>query len=86
MGEDDASKVPITVITGFLGAGKTTLVNHILQGERGRRDTRPQQQRACMGLLAQQSSYQDRACDLQHDVSLPHFTFVLQATMARRLL
>lgn len=25
-------KVPVTVITGFLGAGKTTLVNHILQG------------------------------------------------------
>lgn len=26
-------QVPITVITGFLGAGKTTLVNNILQGE-----------------------------------------------------
>lgn len=26
------SKVPITVVTGFLGAGKTTLVNHILKG------------------------------------------------------
>lgn len=24
--------MPVTVITGFLGAGKTTLVNHILQG------------------------------------------------------
>ncbi|WP_342641552.1 CobW family GTP-binding protein [Rhodoligotrophos ferricapiens] len=27
--------VPVTVIGGFLGAGKTTLVNHILQGEHG---------------------------------------------------
>lgn len=27
---DDADKTPVTVITGFLGAGKTTLVNYIL--------------------------------------------------------
>lgn len=27
---DEASKTPVTVITGFLGAGKTTLVNYIL--------------------------------------------------------
>eukprot|EP00882_Tetradesmus_deserticola_P023381 GHRQ01025443.1.p1 GENE.GHRQ01025443.1~~GHRQ01025443.1.p1 ORF type:complete len:105 (+),score=3.93 GHRQ01025443.1:142-456(+) len=26
-------KVPVTVVTGFLGAGKTTLVNHILKGD-----------------------------------------------------
>jgi cobalamin biosynthesis protein CobW len=25
------SKVPTTVITGFLGAGKTTLIRHLLQ-------------------------------------------------------
>lgn len=35
MADEDERKVPITVITGFLGAGKTTLVNHILQGEFG---------------------------------------------------
>jgi tRNA A37 threonylcarbamoyladenosine biosynthesis protein TsaE len=34
MAEDDA-KVPVTVVTGFLGAGKTTLVNHILKGAMG---------------------------------------------------
>jgi predicted ATPase len=34
MGSNDADRVPITVITGFLGAGKTTLINHILKGER----------------------------------------------------
>lgn len=30
--DEGVQKVPVTVITGFLGAGKTTLVNHILQG------------------------------------------------------
>jgi cobalamin biosynthesis protein CobW len=27
----DTGKVPVTVITGFLGAGKTTLVRHVLE-------------------------------------------------------
>jgi len=31
------SKVPTTVITGFLGAGKTTLVRHLLENAKGRR-------------------------------------------------
>ncbi|MER7081485.1 GTPase, G3E family [Saccharopolyspora kobensis] len=31
------SKIPVTVLTGFLGAGKTTLVNHILTAEHGHR-------------------------------------------------
>ncbi len=30
-------KVPATVITGFLGAGKTTLVRHLLENADGRR-------------------------------------------------
>jgi len=30
-------KIPATVITGFLGAGKTTLVRHLLENARGRR-------------------------------------------------
>lgn len=30
-------KIPVTVITGFLGAGKTTLVRHLLQQNGGRR-------------------------------------------------
>jgi cobalamin biosynthesis protein CobW len=30
-------KIPVTVITGFLGAGKTTLVRHLLQNNDGRR-------------------------------------------------
>lgn len=29
--------VPVTVVTGFLGSGKTTLINHILTAEHGRR-------------------------------------------------
>lgn len=32
-----AAKVPTTVITGFLGAGKTTLVRHVLENAGGRR-------------------------------------------------
>eukprot|EP00775_Hariotina_reticulata_P009293 gene9293-9458_t len=34
---EDPAKVPVTVVTGFLGAGKTTLVNHILQGAHGKK-------------------------------------------------
>ncbi len=30
-------KVPTTVVTGFLGAGKTTLIRHLLQNAKGRR-------------------------------------------------
>lgn len=30
-------KIPVTVITGFLGAGKTTLVRHLLQNNHGKR-------------------------------------------------
>ena len=32
-----ASKVPVTIITGFLGAGKTTLIRHTLENADGRR-------------------------------------------------
>jgi cobalamin biosynthesis protein CobW len=32
-----ASKIPVTVITGFLGSGKTTLIRHLLQNNQGRR-------------------------------------------------
>jgi len=31
------NKVPTTVITGFLGAGKTTLIRHLLQNAKGKR-------------------------------------------------
>jgi G3E family GTPase len=33
MAPPQEDKIPVTVITGFLGSGKTTLVNHILTGE-----------------------------------------------------
>ena len=32
-----ANKIPATIITGFLGSGKTTLIRHILQNAGGRR-------------------------------------------------
>ena len=32
-----ATKLPITIITGYLGAGKTTLVNNLLRNPNGLR-------------------------------------------------
>ncbi len=34
---NDLSKIPVTVITGFLGAGKTTLIRHLMTNSGGRR-------------------------------------------------
>ena len=31
------SKIPVTIVTGFLGAGKTTLIRHLVENARGRR-------------------------------------------------
>ena len=33
----DLAKLPVTVITGFLGAGKTTLITHLMQNPGGKR-------------------------------------------------
>jgi len=30
-----SAKTPVTIVSGFLGAGKTTLINHILNGDHG---------------------------------------------------
>mgnify|MGYP006284661597 CR=1 FL=1 len=30
-------KTPVTIITGFLGAGKTTLIRHVIEQAQGRR-------------------------------------------------
>lgn len=32
-----ALQVPVTILTGFLGAGKTTMLNHILHVQRAKR-------------------------------------------------
>ncbi|MEM6304296.1 MAG: cobalamin biosynthesis protein CobW [Pseudomonadota bacterium] len=34
---NDLSKIPVTVITGFLGAGKTTLIRHLMTHNEGKR-------------------------------------------------
>jgi cobalamin biosynthesis protein CobW len=31
------AKIPATIVTGFLGAGKTTLIRHMLENAKGRR-------------------------------------------------
>jgi cobalamin biosynthesis protein CobW len=31
------AKIPVTIVTGFLGAGKTTLIRHVLENAHGRR-------------------------------------------------
>ena len=33
----DLTKIPVTIITGFLGAGKTTLIRHLIANPQGRR-------------------------------------------------
>jgi cobalamin biosynthesis protein CobW len=37
IGDRMAAKIPVTVITGFLGSGKTSLIRHLLQNNQGRR-------------------------------------------------
>jgi excinuclease UvrABC ATPase subunit len=32
-----SGKIPVTIVTGFLGSGKTTLIRHLLQNPGGRR-------------------------------------------------
>ena len=34
---EPAATIPFTIVTGFLGAGKTSLVKHLLQGDHGHR-------------------------------------------------
>src|SRR5581483_946667 len=37
MASPDVTKIPTTIVTGFLGAGKTTLIRHLIENARGRR-------------------------------------------------
>ncbi len=37
MKENLQKKLPVTVLSGFLGAGKTPLLNHILNNREGRK-------------------------------------------------
>ncbi|MBJ6121715.1 cobalamin biosynthesis protein CobW [Sphingomonas mollis] len=34
---NDLSRIPVTIVTGFLGAGKTTLISHLIRQSAGRR-------------------------------------------------
>ena len=33
----DSEKTPVTIVTGFLGSGKTTLINYILTERHGKK-------------------------------------------------
>ena len=33
----DVTKIPVSIITGFLGSGKTTLISQLMQNPQGRR-------------------------------------------------
>ena len=33
----DLAKIPVTVVTGFLGSGKTTLIRNLIETTEGRR-------------------------------------------------
>ena len=33
----DLLKIPVTIVTGFLGAGKTTLISHLIRNAGGKR-------------------------------------------------
>ncbi len=37
VGQSSSGKIPATIVTGFLGAGKTTLIRHLLGNAKGRR-------------------------------------------------
>jgi cobalamin biosynthesis protein CobW len=36
-GMQPMAKIPVTIVTGFLGSGKTTLIRHVLENAKGRR-------------------------------------------------
>ncbi|DBA77020.1 TPA: hypothetical protein ACH3X1_009609 [Trebouxia sp. C0004] len=35
--DENVSRVPVTIVTGFLGSGKTTLINHVLTANHGKK-------------------------------------------------
>ena len=54
-------KIPVTIITGFLGAGKTTLVRHLMQNPQGRR----------LGAVAGAADNLPQGCDRAHPPIIP---------------
>ena len=44
-------KIPATIITGFLGAGKTTVIRHLLENANGKRSTgKENKEESCLEL------------------------------------
>jgi cobalamin biosynthesis protein CobW len=33
----ELTKIPVTIITGFLGSGKTTLISHLMKNPQGKK-------------------------------------------------
>jgi cobalamin biosynthesis protein CobW len=65
------SKIPATIVTGFLGAGKTTLIRHLLENSKGRRIALIINEFGDIGIDAEiLDSCGDLACGAQNIVEL----------------
>jgi cobalamin biosynthesis protein CobW len=68
-------KIPVTVITGFLGAGKTTLVRQLLQNPQGRRIAVVVNEFGEVGidgeLLRSQQISEDESCEVCEEDAIP---------------
>ena len=67
----DLAKIPVTVITGFLGAGKTTLIRHLMRNPQGKRLAVLVNEFGTMGVDGEiLKSCADESCPVENIVEL----------------